>query len=180
VKKGNKGHDIIPLLGSGVHGTRELRINISLTKGKEFGSGEERGRSRSWRTKTDRTRTGRIGDIGRILKIHCLVGSRGNRMGLVIGFDSVWSIRQLVSHNPFVFFVGKSFPGYEVFDLSSTFSRGKYLFNFLFFYSIYDVRRWRRRNLLRGELRCVIRMEETFMEDQMDSSPFRIQFEAIG
>jgi len=54
------------------------------------------------------------------------------------------------------------------------FSRGKDLFYLLFFYSINNVRRWRRRNLLRGELGCMIRVKKTFVEDQVDSMPFGI------
>jgi len=101
-------------------------------------------------------------------------------MGSVIGFDNLWSVRKFVSHNPFIFLVWESFPGYKVLNLSSTFSRGENLFYFLFFYSVDDVRRWRRRNFLRRELGCVIGVEKTFMEDQVNFSPFGIQFEAIG
>ena len=95
-------------------------------------------------------------------------------MGLVVGLDNVWGIGEFVSHNPFVFFVRESFPGYEVLNFSSSFSRGKNVFYFLFFYSINDVRRWRRRNLLRRELSCMVRVEETFVEDQVNSMPFGI------
>jgi len=170
----NKSHDITSLLRSDVHGTRELGVNISFAKGKEFGSRKERGRSGSGRSKTDQTRAGRIGDFSRIPKVHCLVRLRSSRMGLMIGFDNIRGIGKFVSHDPFIFFVGESFPGYEVLDFSSTFPRGKNLFYFLFFYSVNNVRRWRWRNLLRGELGCVIRVEETFVEDWMDSMPFGI------
>jgi len=55
------------------------------------------------------------------------------------------------------------------------FSGSKNFFNLLFLYSVDDVRRWRRRrNLLRGELGCVIRVEKTFVEDWMDSMPLGI------
>jgi len=101
-------------------------------------------------------------------------------MGSVVGFDSVWSVRQLVCRDPFVFFVRESFPGYKVFNFSLTFSGGENLVYLLFFHSVNDVRRWRRRNLLRGKLGCVIRVEETFVEDWMDSTSFGIQFEMIG
>jgi len=38
----NKSHDIIPLLRSDIHGTRELLINILFAKSKKFRSGKER------------------------------------------------------------------------------------------------------------------------------------------
>jgi len=170
----NKSHDITPLLRSGVHSTREFRIDILFSKGKEFRRGEEKRRYWRRRAKTDWTRTRRIGDIGRIPKIHCLVRSGSSRMGLMISFDNIWGIGELVSHDPFVFFVWESFPGYEILNLSSMFSRSKNLFYFLFFNSVNDVRRWRWRNLLRGELCCMVWVKETFVEDWMDSTPFGI------
>jgi len=115
--------------------------------------------------KTDWTRTGGIRDISRIPKIHCLARLRSGQMGSVIGFDNIRGIGEFVSHDSFVLFIGKSFPRYKVFDLSLAFSRGENFFNLMLFYSINDIRRWRRRNLLRGELGYVIRMKETFMED---------------
>ena len=95
-------------------------------------------------------------------------------MGSMVGFDNIRGIRKFVGHNPFVFFIGESFPGYKVFNFSSLFSRSKNLFYLLFFYSVNDVRRWRRRNLLRGKLCCMVRMEKTFMEDWVDSMSFGI------
>jgi len=120
--------------------------------------------------KADWTRAGRIWEISRIPKIHCLVRSRSSGMGSVVGLDNVRGVGKFVGRDPFIFFIRKSFPGYEVFNFSSMFSRGKDFLYLLFFYFINDVRRWRRRNLLRGELDCMVWMEKTFMEDWVDST----------
>jgi len=124
--------------------------------------------------KADQTRTERIGEVSKIPKIHFLLRSRGSWMGSVIGFNDVGSNGEFVCYNPFIFFIEKSFPGHKVFKFSTMFSRSENLFNFLFFYSVDDVRRWRGRNLLRRELCYIVRMKKTFVEDQMDFSPLGI------
>ena len=131
-------------------------------------------RSGKGRLKTNQTRAGRIREVSRIPKIHCLVRSRSSRMESVIGFNKIRGIGEFISHDPFVLFIGKSFPGYEVFKFSSTFSRSENFFNLLFFYSVNDIRRWWRRDFLGMKLCCMVRVEKAFMEDQMDSMPLGI------